>query len=39
MGYNLIDELNEIAVHCAGLKVIDEQSEDEMLYDENGLPL
>ena len=35
----LADELDEIAMHCAGLPVLDGRSPDEILgYDENGLP-
>ena len=35
----LADQLDEIAVRCAALPVIDERSEDEILgYDEKGLP-
>ncbi len=37
--YRLVDELDEIARHCAGLPVLDSRSTEEMLYDENGLPL
>jgi len=37
--YNLAGELDEIARHCAGLPVLDSRNADEMLYDENGLPL
>ncbi len=33
----LVDELDEIARHCAKLPVLDSRSEDEILgYDENG---
>ncbi|MCB1986254.1 MAG: type II toxin-antitoxin system VapB family antitoxin [Burkholderiales bacterium] len=35
----LAEELNEIAKHCAKLPVLDKRSEDEILYDKNGLPL
>jgi antitoxin VapB len=35
----LADELDEIALHCAGLPVRDRRTADEILgYDENGLP-
>ena len=35
----LADELDEIAVRCASLPVLDERSEDEILgYDLHGLP-
>jgi antitoxin VapB len=35
----LIDDLNEIAMRCAALPVIDDRSADEILgYDEKGLP-
>jgi antitoxin VapB len=35
----LADELDEIALRCAALPVLDERSEDEILgYDLNGLP-
>ncbi|MEM7585281.1 MAG: type II toxin-antitoxin system VapB family antitoxin [Acidobacteriota bacterium] len=35
----LADELDEIALHCARLPVIDPRSEDEILgYNEHGLP-
>lgn len=38
-GRRLADELDEIALHCAGLPVLDGRSTDEILgYDENGLP-
>lgn len=33
------DELNEIALHCAGLPELDARAADEILgYDEHGLP-
>lgn len=35
----LDEELNEIARHCAKLPALDKRSEDEILYDKNGLPL
>ena len=35
----IIRELNEIAVHCASLPVLDERSPEKILgYDEKGLP-
>jgi antitoxin VapB len=35
----LVDQLDEIAIRCAALPVIDDRSEDEILgYDEKGLP-
>jgi antitoxin VapB len=35
----LADELEEIAEHCAGLRVLDDRPADEILgYDERGLP-
>jgi hypothetical protein len=35
----LVHELNEIALHCAGLPVRDARTPDEILdYDERGLP-
>ena len=35
----LVDELEEIAKHCAGLPVLDDRPADEILgYDEQGLP-
>jgi antitoxin VapB len=35
----LAEQLDEIAVRCAGLPVLDTRSEDEILgYDENGIP-
>ena len=38
-GRRLADELDEIALHCAGLPELDNRSADEILgYDENGLP-
>ena len=38
-GRRLADELDEIALRCAGLPVLDPRSADEILgYDENGLP-
>ncbi len=36
----LADKLDEIALHCARLPVLDSRSPDEILgYDENGAPL
>ena len=38
-GRSRADELNEIALHCSRLPVLDPRSADEILgYDENGLP-
>lgn len=38
-GRRLADELDELAVHCAGLPVLDHRSPEEILgYDDNGLP-
>jgi antitoxin VapB len=38
-GRRLVDELDEIARHCAGLPVKDARRPDEILgYDERGLP-
>ena len=35
----LVDELDEIALHCARLPVLDSRTPDEILgYDEHGLP-
>lgn len=35
----LVDDLNEIALHCSRLPVLDDRSADEILgYDEHGLP-
>jgi antitoxin VapB len=35
----LADELDEIALHCSALPVLDQRSADEIMgYDENGLP-
>ena len=34
----LADELDEIALHCASLPVLDDRNAEAMLYDENGLP-
>lgn len=36
---NLTEELNEVAEHCAKLPILDKRSAEEILYDENGLPL
>lgn len=39
VGRRLADELDEIALHCAGLPVLDQRPPDEILgYDDNGLP-
>ena len=36
---SLADELNEIALHCAGLPELDTRTPDEILgYDDRGLP-
>ena len=38
-GRKLSDELDEIALHCASLPVLDDRPEDEILgYDERGVP-
>jgi len=38
-GRRLADELDEIALHCARLPVLDDRPADEILgYDEHGLP-
>ena len=38
-GRSLVDELNEIALSCASLPVLDDRSEDEIMgYNEDGLP-
>jgi antitoxin VapB len=38
-GRRLADELNEIALHCASLPLLDRRSTEEILrYDDNGLP-
>lgn len=38
-GRSLAEELDEIALRCAALPVIDERTEQEILgYDEHGLP-
>lgn len=38
-GRRLADELDEIALHCARLPVLDARTPDEILgYDEHGLP-
>jgi antitoxin VapB len=34
----LADRLDEIAMHCASLPVLDRRSPEDMLYDEDGLP-
>ena len=39
-GRSLAEELDEIALHCASLPVLDAGRTDEILgYDENGLPI
>lgn len=38
-GRRLADELDEIALHCAALPVLDTRSDDDILgYDDHGLP-
>jgi antitoxin VapB len=38
-GRSLADELDEIALHCAALPVLDDRSPDDILgYDRDGLP-
>ena len=38
-GRDLADELDEIALHCASLPVLDERAAEDILgYDERGLP-
>lgn len=38
-GRTLVDELNEIALRCSRLPILDPRPADEILgYDENGLP-
>jgi len=38
-GRKLADELDEIALHCASLPVLDNRSPDEILgYDQSGIP-
>lgn len=34
----LASELDEIALHCARLPILDHRSAEEMLYDDDGLP-
>ena len=38
MKRSLADALDEIALHCASLPILDTRSPEEMLYDERGLP-
>ena len=39
-GQSLAEELDDIALHCASLPVLDERRADVILgYDENGLPI
>jgi antitoxin VapB len=38
-GDTLVDELDDLARHCAGLKIIDKRTPEELLYDGNGLPI
>jgi len=35
---HILERLDEIAIHCASLPVLDSRSSEEMLYDERGLP-
>jgi antitoxin VapB len=35
---HILERLDEIAIHCASLLVLDRRSQEEMLYDERGLP-
>lgn len=35
---HILERLDEIAIHCASLPVLDNRSPEEMLYDEHGLP-
>ena len=35
---HILERLDEIAIHCASLPVLDSRSPEEMLYDEHGLP-
>jgi antitoxin VapB len=35
---HILERLDEIAIHCASLPVLDSRSPEEMLYDERGLP-
>ena len=38
-GRSLVDELNEIALRCASLPVLDDRSEEEIMgYNKDGLP-
>ncbi len=38
-GQGLADELNAIALRCAGLRLLDDRPEEEILsYDEHGVP-
>ena len=39
LGRNLVEELHEIALHCASLPVLGDRSADDTLgYDERGVP-
>ena len=39
-GRSLAEELDDVALHCASLPVLDARRTDEILgYDENGLPI
>ena len=35
---SLAERLDEIAKHCAGLPILSQESPEDMLYDERGLP-
>lgn len=35
---SLRERLDEIAKHCAGLPILDNQSPEDMLFDQRGLP-
>jgi len=35
---HILERLDEIAIHCASLPVLDSRSPENMLYDERGLP-
>lgn len=35
---HVAERLNEIAMHCASLPVLDSRTADQLLYDERGLP-
>ena len=39
-GRSLVDELDEIAGHCAALSVLDDRSPEDIIgYDERGVPV